>query len=171
MILPAQTIRRLCHPEEWINWVGYQYPTSPEPMIDPFCERAECNGVSYGLGPAGYDLRVDRDVVLYPGRSVRADAIERLCMPDDVMALLFTKSTWARFHVEHAGTTVDPGFRGVLRLEINMHGGSDTVEIRRGTGIVHAVFLRLEAPTQQPYRGKYQDQGADQDAIFSGIGR
>lgn len=135
-------------------------------MILPYCERTLHNGVTYGAGPASYDLRLDRDIRLWPGHSVRADAIERLCMPWDVIGLLFSKSTWARVHVEHAGTVVDPGFEGVLRLEINMHGGTEPIEILAGTGIVQILFARLEAPTDMPYRGKYFCQLADTDAIF-----
>jgi dCTP deaminase len=135
-------------------------------MISPFSERGSFGGVSFGAGPASYDLRLDRDIRLWPGRSVRADAIERICMPDNLMGLLFSKSTWARVHVEHAATVIDPGFHGVLRLEINMHHGDGIIDIAAGTGIVQVVFCRLEAPTEQPYRGRYLGQGADQDAIF-----
>lgn len=135
-------------------------------MITPFSERTEFGGTSYGLGPASYDLRIDRDIELWPGSSVRADAIERINMPDDLVGLLFSKSTWARVHVEHAGTVIDPGFRGVLRLEINMHHGDRVIRIAAGTGIVQVLFAPLSKPTELLYAGRYQDQGADQDAIF-----
>lgn len=151
MFLPAQTIREL----------------ALRGMITPFSERAEFNGVSYGLSPAGYDLRVDGDLDLWPGRSVRVDAMEELCLPDDIIGFLFTKSTWARLHVEQAGTVVDPGFRGKLRLEINQHSGNP-VFISAGTGVVHMVFGQLTEFTEMPYRGKYQNQRANQDAIIKG---
>jgi len=122
--------------------------------------------VTYGLGPAGYDLRLAEDITLWPGRSIRADTIERLNMPDDVLGILTSKSTWARLHVEHATTVVEPGWRGVLRLEINMHGGEKPLAIYKGTGIVQVIFFRLEEPTLQPYEGKFQDQKPGQDAIF-----
>ena len=152
MILPAQTIRELCRGDQ--------------PLISPFSERTEFGGCSYGLGPASFDLRIDRNVRLWPGSSVRADAMERICMPDDLIGFMFSKSTWARVHVEHAGTVVDPGFHGVLRLEINMHHGDGIIDIAAGTGVVQIVFCRLEAPTTMPYCGRYLGQGADQDAIF-----
>lgn len=152
MFLPAQMIRARC--------------LGNHPMVEPFSERTECGGTSYGLGPASYDLRTDRDLELWPGRSVRADAIEYIRMPDDLIGLLFSKSTWARVHVEQAGTIIDPGFEGVLRLEINMHHGHEVIRIPAGTGIVQVLFGELLAPTEQPYRGKYYKQGVDQDAIF-----
>lgn len=147
MILPAQTIRRLG-------------------ILDPCCERTRYNGVTHGLGPAGYDLRLAETITLWPGHSVLVDAIERFNMPDDVIGFLYSKSTWARRHIEQAGTVIEPGWRGVLRLEISMHAGIEPVTIRSGTGICQVVFMRLESPTEQPYSGRYQDQGVRQDAIF-----
>ncbi len=148
MILPAQTIRELA-------------------ILSPCCERTQFNGVSYGLGPAGYDLRTAADIQLWPNSSCKVDAIEKFHMPDDVMGFLYSKSTWARLHIEHAGTAIEPGWRGILRLELNMHGGAEPVIIKAGTGIVQVVFFRLESPTENPYDGKYQDQKPGTDAIFS----
>lgn len=147
MILPAQTIRALG-------------------ILSPCCERTKCNGVTYGLGPAGYDLRIADDIRLWPSSSVRVDAIERFEMPIDVMGFLYSKSTWARLHIEQAGTVIEPGWRGVLRLKINMHFGTELIEIKAGTGLVQVVFHRLEEATDMPYAGKYQDQPSDQNAVF-----
>jgi dCTP deaminase len=151
MILPAQTIRRLG-------------------ILSPCAERTKFEGVTYGLGPAGYDLRIAEDLYLWPGSSARVDAVERFNMPNNVMGFLFSKSTWARLHIESSGTIVEPGWRGVLRLEINMHFGDRQVHIKAGTGLVQVVFHRLEEATEQPYPedGKYQDQRAGQDALFEG---
>jgi dCTP deaminase len=147
MILPAQTIRRLG-------------------ILTPCCERTRHNGTTFGLGPAGYDLRISRDVTLWPGASVLVDAIERFRMPNDVIGFLYSKSTWARLHIEQAGTVIEPGWRGVLRLELNMHSGGAPITIEGGTGVAQVVFHRLEEPTDQPYEGKYQDQEPEQNAIF-----
>jgi dCTP deaminase len=147
MILPAQEIRRL-------------------KILDPCEPRTRYEGVSYGLGPAGYDLRIAQDIHLWPSSSVRVDAIEKFTMPSDVMGVLFSKSTWARLHIEHATTVIEPGWRGILRLEINMHFGSGPIHIKAGTGIAQVVFFRLESHTDNPYEGKYQDQPANTDALF-----
>lgn len=159
MFLPSQMIRARCRARD-------ERGRPQRPMISPFSERTEFNGVTYGCGAASYDLRIDRDVQLWPGRSVRADAMEQFAMPNDLVGLLFSKSTWARVHVEHAGTVIDPGFEGVLRLEINMHHGDRVIEIPAGTGIVQVLFAPLVAPTDSPYRGKYFGQGYNQEAIF-----
>lgn len=158
MILPAQTIRALCGPCRG----------RLEPMISPFCERTVHNGVTHGLGPAGYDLRIAEDITLFPGSAVLVDAIEQFNMPLDVMGVLYTKSTWARQHIEIANTVIDPGWRGHLRLEISMHYGYKQVTIPAGTGVAHLVLMRLEEPTEQGYEGRYQDQRPNQNAIFDG---
>jgi deoxycytidine triphosphate deaminase len=38
--------------------------------------------------------------------------------------------------------------------------------IPAGAGVAQVIFYRLEEPTEQPYEGKYQDQGANQGPLF-----
>lgn len=147
MILSAQTIRRL-------------------DIVHPCMPRTVFNGVTYGLSPAGYDLRLADDITMFPSSAALADAIESFTMPNDVIGFLYTKSTWARQHIECANTVIEPGWRGYLRLEISMHYGREPVTIAAGTGIACVVFHRLDEPTEQVYEGKYQDQPRGQDAIF-----
>ncbi len=147
VILPAQTIRRLR-------------------IISPCEPRTRLHGVTYGLGPAGYDLRIASSIKLFPGSAALGDAVERFDMPNDVMGILYTKSTWARVHIEVANTVLEPGWRGHLRLEISMHYGTKPINSMAGSGIAQVVFYRLEEETEAPYEGKYQDQGRMQDAIF-----
>ncbi len=56
-----------------------------------------------------------------------------------------------------------------LRLEINMHFGTEPIKIAAGTGLVQVVFHRLEEATESPYVGKYQDQTKNQDAIMDSV--
>src|SRR5580704_10279430 len=125
VILPAQEIRKLR-------------------PLDPFVERKVAFGTTYGLGPAGYDVRI-------------ASTIEHFDMPNDVMAIVHDKSTWARRGVAVQNTVIEPGWRGWLTLEITMHAWR-LLRIRSGTPIAQIVFHRLEAPTERSYQGKYQDQ-------------
>ena len=48
MILPAQIIRHI-------------------KPITPFFERTKSNGMTFGLGPAGYDIRIAEDIELNSG--------------------------------------------------------------------------------------------------------
>lgn len=140
MILPAQKIRAA-------------------KVIAPFHERKLAHGMTFGLGPAGYDVRIAQDVLLWPGRFVLASTIERVSMPDHLQAQLFDKSTWARRGVGLFNTLIDPGFHGFITLEIANHGWR-FVRLRVGMPIAQLVFGRLEEPTDQPYVGKYQSQRA-----------
>src|SRR5271157_2324920 len=166
MILPAQTIRKLC------DYTAF--PTRP--MIYPFCERTVYNGVTHGLSSNGYDVRIAEDIVLWPGGAVDVDTMEVFAMPLDICARPACKSTWARFpyRISQIGTPIEAGWRGILRLELQMHlcaeppGG--VLHLAAGTGVVQILFERLEEPTEQPYpeSGKYQDQKPNQNAILEG---
>src|SRR5438045_553731 len=87
-------------------------------------------------------------------------------MPNDVMAIVHDKSTWARRGVAVQNTVIQPGSRGWLTLEITVHAWR-FLRIRAGTPIAQLVFHRLEAPTERGYNGKYQNQRrGPQPAIF-----
>jgi dCTP deaminase len=167
MILPAQTIRKLCLP--YNNGVPR---VARFPLIWPFCERTRHNGVTHGLSPNGYDLRIAEDILLYPGAAVDVDTVERLNLPNDICGRPEIKSTWSRrpLWISQIGTNADAGWRGIFRCEILMHPAAHPPQIpfviKSGTGLVHMIFERLEEPTEQPYAGKYQDQQQDQNAIF-----
>lgn len=144
MILPAQTIRRLCE-------AG---------MITPYEERAVSNGRTYGIGPATYDVRIKQTIWLWPFFGRLASTIESFHIPDDVLAEVKDKSTNARRFILVQNTLIDPGFRGGLTLELTRFLPWPT-RIRAGTPIAQIKFSRLEEPTERPYRGKYQDQSSD----------
>jgi dCTP deaminase len=55
MIIPAQTLRKI-------------------KPVEPFCERTQHNGMTFGLGPAGYDVRIAETATV--GRFVLASTID-----------------------------------------------------------------------------------------------
>lgn len=141
MIIPAQTLR-LIKP------------------VDPFHERTRHNGLTFGLGPAGYDVRIAEGVQM--GGSISfalASTIEHFTMPNDVLAQVCDKSTWARRGLFVQNTIIEPGWRGHLTLELT-YAHPWRLFIETGDPIAQIVFFRLEQPTEQPYEGKYQDQPA-----------
>jgi dCTP deaminase len=143
VILPAQHIR---------NRIG---------MVDPFVERGVFEGMSYGLSSAGYDIRIAQEVRLCPGQFKLASTLERFQIPDDILAILHDKSSWARRGIALQNTVFEAGWNGYATLEISdhRHEGEEIV-IPAGAPIAQLVFHQLIAPTEQPYRGKYQDQEA-----------
>jgi dCTP deaminase len=154
MILPAQEIRRRF-------------------MVDPFHERTRQNGMTFGLGPAGYDVRIAEDMVLSPGDFQLASTIERFQMPNDVMAYVKDKSSWARRGLVVQNTVIEPGWRGWLTLELTYHMPTKKprvyIKLEKGMPIAQIVFHQLMEETTVPYSGKYQDQqGGPQSAILEG---
>lgn len=154
MILSAQTIRRLCE------------QPSPWKLIEPFSERAVVRGRSHGLSAASYDVRSRKAHRVCPGAFALGSTIERVCLPDDVLAFVKDKSSWAREGLAVQNTLIDPGFRGHVTLELTNHA-MNYVDVEEGDPIAQLVFCRLDQPTVLPYSGKYQDQGPDpQPAIL-----
>jgi dCTP deaminase len=145
MILPAQEIRRRS--------------TSLTPMIAPFVERGIVRGMSYGLGPASYDIRIAENMIIEPGEFALASTIERFDIPDDVVIIVHDKSSWARHGLAVQNTLFDPGWRGYATLELSNHSG-EALTIVAGDPIAQVVCHLLTEATCQPYAGKYQDQEA-----------
>lgn len=126
-------------------------------IFSPFCRRTKAFGMTYGLGPAGYDVRIAESVLLPPGGFALASILEHMNMPIDVVACVHDKSTWARMGLALQNTIIEPGWRGYLTIELSNHGHED---ILLGTGmpIAQIVISMLDQPTLYPYGGKYQDQ-------------
>lgn len=135
-------------------------------IFTPFAERTRFNGVTYGLGPAGYDVRIAEELRLFPGEAALASTLEHFDMPLDVLGKVADKSTWARKFIACQNTIVEPGWRGYLTLEISNHG-REVIIIEKGTAIAQIILHLLDQPTEQAYEGKYQNQkqGAT-EAIF-----
>lgn len=138
-------------------------------------------GVSYGLGEAGYDIRIKQQVnfssvrgkpiVLVTevnhqhetvgattqngGRFTLASAIEEFQMPEHLMGIVHDKSTWARRGLSVFNTVIEPGWKGFLTLELVYHG-STPLHIPAGAGIAQVVFHELKCTAA--YNGKYQNQ-------------
>ncbi len=150
MILPAQELRRIR-------------------PVTPFCERTVAHGMTYGVGPAGYDVRISQDMWLWPFWGRLASTVERFDIPNDVIAFAMDKSTWARRFVFAMNTVLEPGWRGHLTLEL-VRLLPWPIKIKAGTPIAQVVFQRLEEATECPYGGKYQDQNSGaQSARFDPI--
>ncbi len=131
-------------------------------IFQPFHERTVSNGMTFGLGPSGYDVRIAEDITLSnsvygPFRFTLASTIEHFTMPDDCVAYVKDKSTWARQGVLVQNTVVEPGWKGWLTLEMSYEGDGE-IHISAGSPIAQIVFHKLDEPTEAPYSGKYQNQ-------------
>lgn len=135
--------------------------------VEPMCERTKFNGMTYGVGPAGIDLRIEENVELKPGEFKLASCIEHFQMPLTLLGVVHDKSTWARLGLCVQNTVIEPGWRGFLTIELTNHHSRNTIKIIKGTPICQVVFHRLDHITDLPYDGKYQDQAKGaQEAIL-----
>ena len=169
-VLSGKTIRVLCEEKELLT------PWS-ESKIGP-------SGMSYGLSHAGYDVRLDSEVILYPGDYKLGATLERFNMPKDVLGIVHDKSTLARQAITVQNTVIEPGWQGYLTVEIAYHASfwkmvksripftgrfkwGNPIILPAGVPIAQVVFHRLDQPVEG-YSGKYQNQEAGpQEARFS----
>jgi len=126
----------------------------PLTPMSPTKERQ--HGVSWGLGEAGYDVRIKQSVWLFPFRTFRlASTFEYFDMPPDLVGVVHDKSTWARRKLSVLNTVIEPGWRGFLTLELTYHGILP-LYIPANAGIAQVLFH--QTTDKRYYDGKYQDQ-------------
>ena len=127
------------------------------PIRDMLRTKEKHNGKSHGLTECGYDIRIQQDVWMFPGRRfVLASSLEEFNMPDCLMGRVLNKSTWARQGLDASMTTnIEPGWKGFLTLELR-YCGFWPLRIKAGTGIAQVIFEEIMTPAV--YVGKYQNQ-------------
>lgn len=155
-----------------------QYLLQAAPILNMETTKISEHGVSYGLGEAGYDIRIKQAVVFSPncpswsigvalgnsvnecrlfseGRFALASAIEQFQMPNWLTGIVHDKSTWARRGLSVFNTVIEPGWHGFLTLELVYHGNDELI-IPAGSGIAQVMFHEVRQPAA--YNGKYQYQ-------------
>jgi dCTP deaminase len=104
----------------------------------------------------------DRPFILHPGEFVLGQTLERVTLPNDLVARLEGKSSLGRLGLLIHSTAgfVDPGFSGNLTLELS-NVANLPITIYHGMPIGQISFMRMDGPVENPYgsRGnKYQGQ-------------
>jgi dCTP deaminase len=159
-------------------------------MLDPFMPDQR-GKPSYGLGSYGYDLRLgerflvprtgascildpidfpeeayserheSETFVLPPHAQVLAESLEWFTMPDDVCALCWGKSSYARCGLLVNVTPLEPSWRGRLTMCL-ANLSSFPLRLHVGQGIAQVVFFRGRRPertyAEKESGGGYQDQ-------------
>jgi dCTP deaminase len=102
--------------------------------------------------------------ILHPGEFVLGSTLERVAIPDDMVARLEGKSSLGRLGLLIHSTAgyVDPGWDGFLTLELS-NVANLPITIYPGMKIGQISFFRLSTPAERPYgstetRSKYQGQ-------------
>jgi len=142
-------------------------------IFDPCVERQRDpgTGTSYGLGPAGYDVRLAEPHLIKPGEFHLASTMEYFSVPIDCICIVHDKSTWARRGLAVQNTVAEPGWRGYLTLELTNHGPEE-IWLPTGAPVAQILVHLLDVAAERPYEGRYQDQRAGpQPATFLGEGQ
>jgi dCTP deaminase len=102
--------------------------------------------------------------ILHPGEFVLGSTLERVAIPDDMVARLEGKSSLGRLGLLIHSTAgyVDPGWDGYLTLELS-NVANLPITVYPGMKIGQISFFRLTTAAQAPYgskgtRSKYQGQ-------------
>ena len=105
------------------------------------------------------EIADDEPFVLHPGEFVLGSTLERVGIPDDLVARLEGKSSLGRLGLLIHSTAgyIDPGFEGQITLEFS-NVASLPIAIHAGMRIGQISFLQMTTPVDTPYQGKYQGQ-------------
>ena len=110
------------------------------------------------------EITDDQPFILHPGEFVLGSTLERVGLPDDLVARLEGKSSLGRLGLLIHSTAgyVDPGWDGYLTLELS-NVANLPITIYPGMKIGQISFFRLTTPADMPYGSgeagsKYQGQ-------------
>lgn len=166
-------------------------------LLAPFVDHSVRKGViSYGLGPYGYDLRLDRTykrikpgtrqldphrvqasdfqtlsedrIEIEPGGYILGRSVEYFRMPKKIIGLVFGKSTYARAGILVNVTPLEPEWCGFLTISIANTSRVPAL-LYPQEGIAQVLFLESDDLPLFSYKdlnGKYNDQ---QDIVVSKI--
>jgi dCTP deaminase len=118
------------------------------------------------------EISDDEPFILHPGEFVLGQTLERVILPDDVVARLEGKSSLGRLGLLIHSTAgfVDAGWRGNLTLELS-NVANLPVTIYYGMPIGQISFMRMDVPVERPYGSgeagsKYQGQAEPTPSRF-----
>jgi dCTP deaminase len=161
------------------RWIQEQ--SEANRLLEPFVATSVRSGViSYGLGPYGYDLRLDKTyrrpapgspavldphrvegadfeavseerIVIPPGHFILGRSLEYFRMPKKVLGLVFGKSTYARCGVLVNVTPLEPEWTGFLTISI-ANCGARPVAVYPGQGIAQVIFIESSDLPVMSYR-------------------
>jgi dCTP deaminase len=110
--------------------------------------------------------------ILHPGEFVLGQTLERVTLPNDLVARLEGKSSLGRLGLLIHSTAgfVDSGFSGNLTLELS-NVANLPITIYQGMPIGQMSFMRMDAPVDRPYGSeetgsKYQGQAEPTPSRF-----
>ncbi|MGC9104911.1 MAG: dCTP deaminase [Thermoprotei archaeon] len=105
---------------------------------------------------AYFKVEKAEEFVIRPNEHVLLVTEEFVKLPNDVMAFVNLRSSFARLGLFVPPTIVDAGFEGQLTIEVI--GSEFPIKLRKGMRFLHLIFARTLTPVENPYKGRYQGQ-------------
>jgi len=94
--------------------------------------------------------------IVFPHEHILMTTMEYIELPNDIMAFVNLRSTFARLGLFIPPTIVDAGFKGQLTIEVV--GSEFPIKLESGQRFLHLIFAKTLTPVENPYHGKYQNQ-------------
>jgi dCTP deaminase len=191
MVLSDRTIRRLLE-EGRVGIEPYEeellQPSSVDVRVDRFFR--VFNNARYPFIDVKREMEdltslvevsPDEPFILHPGEFVLGSTLERITLPDDLVARLEGKSSLGRLGLLIHSTAgfIDPGWDGHVTLELS-NVANLPITIYYGMKIGQLSFVQLTEPAEHPYGtgalgSKYQGQSGPTPSRywknFAGDGR
>lgn len=98
-------------------------------------------------------------LMLLPGQMILGASLEYFNMPRDVVGVCLGKSTYARMGLFVNVTPLEPGWKGILTIELS-NIGHIPIKVYANEGIAQILFFQVNTPevTYADKNGKYQGQ-------------
>lgn len=103
-----------------------------------------------------YEIEKGKEFIIAPYEHVLLTTEEFISLPNDIMAFVNLRSSFARLGLFIPPTIVDAGFQGQITIELI--GSAFPVKLHTGDRFIHLIFARTLTPVEHPYGGKYQNQ-------------
>lgn len=118
-------------------------------------------GQHAGLSKLRYtDIPLDgENSYLKPGDFALVSTLETFDLPSDIVGQLADKSTLARLGLSVFNTVAEPGWKGILTVELS-NKGPLTIYLDEGMPIGQMIFKLGTGPASKLYEGRYQNQNA-----------
>lgn len=101
----------------------------------------------------------DGYILIPPNSFALAESVETFHIPENILGVVYGKSTYARCGIITNVTPLEPGWSGTVTLEIS-NTTPLPAKIYAGEGLCQVLFMQGERPnrTYADKNGKYQDQ-------------
>ncbi|MBI5060898.1 MAG: hypothetical protein HZB67_01145 [Candidatus Aenigmarchaeota archaeon] len=104
---------------------------------------------------ARYEPGKKRVFELQPGQFILVKTIEKINLPEDIVAIFRPRSTLCRSGISLHTATANPGYCGCLTFGMN-NTSKNPLKIELGARFVHILFFHIDGGIHSAYRGQWQ---------------